>query len=273
MNIGKSLVLAALAVAAAAALVLASARTSAESAQSSETETPGAVHETMNAASGSSTAPADGGRRLARVVSLTMVSTTRHVAADGRQQLISSSTLLRLSDGSFSQKTVHYGEDGSEREAEHHVAEAGRAVFRVDERRRLLILTAPMPEGLNLSTEEALRSGSLFVREDSVLGHNTLVLRYAAGPDENSYIERYYAPDLQCIVKEVSASPHGMLVTEATEITPGEPDRSTFAPLSAYRIDASDFEQKLRGIEQAEGDSATARELRGRLMRATRGRQ
>ncbi len=169
-------------------------------------------------------------------------------------------------DGVFKIVRTDYNADGiSVRRTSEGFGIAGSGFFDVDAERKRLVFLQPL-DG-NGITEEAVREDECFHREDSVAGQSTLVLR-DGGADETSYRETHYAPALgNLIVKIVTVNSRGEEVTEATEITHGEPDPKLFKELAQYEVSYAAAEERIRQAERA-GRRTQAARLRGKLERA-----
>jgi len=132
----------------------------------------------------------------------------------------------------------------------------GRGVFQVDEINKQLILLSPLPlgEGVKIISEDPsgqedrLRRSAQFVREETVLGYKTFVLR-SSESETTEYDETYIAPALQGLsIKYVHISKEGMEVIEPTKIEVGELEESIFT-LPDYSINYAKFERKIQENE------------------------
>jgi hypothetical protein len=160
------------------------------------------------------------------------------------------------SDGSWKQHSTYTSPDGKTKRQELVFGLIGRGVFQVDEQHRVLhFISAMTASPLYVSSD--LRRDERYVKDDSVLGYETRVLRFMAD-DGSGYTENYYAPGLQdLLIKTVSVSENGVSVTEAVQIRLGEASEDEFGSLPDWPIRYERFEEKIESLEEAgNGDAA-----------------
>lgn len=165
-------------------------------------------------------------------------------------------------DGSWNQVSRYASPDGKFAKEDVATGVVGRGVFEVDKKRRVLhFLSALSPDSVGLTTD--LRKDEHYVRDESVLGYETRVLRFP-NDDGSGYTERYYAPALQGVaLKSVSVGEGGTSVTEAVQVQLGEPAESEFA-LPDWPVEYDRYEQKIEQLEDA-GRPGTAEQMRQTL--------
>jgi hypothetical protein len=109
-----------------------------------------------------------------------------------------------------------------------------------------------------------------FLKDDVVQGYKTYVLHYEIDKD-GSFMDEYYAPDLDGYpIRAMKVSPHGVSVTEAVEITFGDPDEKVFASLPKSKVNYDHFKKKMAALDQEGSREAAAtmqRELEQRLAK------
>lgn len=109
-----------------------------------------------------------------------------------------------------------------------------------------------------------------YTRDEVVQGYKTYVLHYEIDKD-GSYMDEYYAPDLDGYpIRAMKVSPNGVSVTEAVEITFGDPDESVFASLPKSKVNYDHFKKKMDTLEQdghREAAATMKRELDQRLAK------
>ena len=105
-----------------------------------------------------------------------------------------------------------------------------------------------------------------------VQGYKTYVLHYAE--DDGSYQDDYCAVDLDgYAIKSVKVTPRGSSVTEATQITPGDPDDRVFGSLPHWLVKYDRFKEKIAALEddgKHEAAEAMRRELEQQLAKHIR---
>ena len=174
------------------------------------------------------------------------------------------------SDGSWKQVNTYASPDGKFVKEDIGYGLVGRGVFQADRKNRVLYFLSSMePESVNLTTD--LRRAENYVRDDSVLGYETRVLRFPSD-DGTSYTESYYAPALQNVaIKSVSVSEGGTSVTEAVEIRLGEPPEGEFAGMLDWPVRYDRYEEKIQVLEDR-GRRDTAEQMRQLLDRQRQGK-
>lgn len=192
----------------------------------------------------------------------------------GQTQAQSQALIMRAqrNDGSFKLVTTYLQPDVTTASISSAFGYAGVGIFRLDEAHHQLIFFSPLELAPALSTEEALRQDHRFVREETVLGYHTLVLKEQLG-STNSYQEQYYAPELQgVIIKSVTVSDEGTEVIEPTKIETTEPSPQEFLALYLYPINFHEYDEKIR-VQESKGNKEMAQLMRRRLERAQQWRR
>jgi hypothetical protein len=183
----------------------------------------------------------------------------------GETRLLLTSRRYQRADGVFKLVNTLQGRDGVAR-TETHFGFMGFGTFRLAEARRQLVFAAPIAHEELPDVEAYLRANSLYDRTEDVRGQNTIVWRQT-GEGGKSFTEEYRAPALGgLLIKRVISSARGQEVFEPTEITIGEPAAGLFAELSAYAMDYSHFEGRIREVER-NGNKETALAMRRALSR------
>jgi hypothetical protein len=144
----------------------------------------------------------------------------------------------------------------------------GRGVFQVDKDRGVLSFISQMPpkEETSYVPINDGHNHPRFSRDAVVQGYNTYVLHYVVAED-GSYEDEYYAPDLDGYpIKSFKFAPYGSSVTEAIQITLGDPDESVFGSLPNWFVDYDRFQKKIQAIEE-DGHHETADAMRRELER------
>lgn len=142
----------------------------------------------------------------------------------------------------------------------------GQGVFQVDKDQGVLHFLSQMPPKEETSYVPITdgHESPRFSRHEVVQGYKTYVLHYVVDPD-GSYEDEYYAPDLDgYAIKSVKFAPYGSSVTEAIQITLGDPDESLFGSLPNWIVDYERFKDKIQAIED-DGHHETAEALRRQL--------
>ena len=102
-----------------------------------------------------------------------------------------------------------------------------------------------------------------FVRDDTVQGYRTYVLRFQE--DDGGYYEMYCAPELDNEpVLTVSMSPGSVGITDTVEVIPGDPDDKAFGPLPNFLVSYEFFKSKIAITEKA-GNHEIAEAMRREL--------
>jgi len=171
------------------------------------------------------------------------------------------------SDGTWKEVRTAYKSNGKVLRENITFGLPGQGVFQVDKDQGVLHFLSQMPPKEETSYV-AITDGHedpRFSRDDIVQGYKTYVLHNVIG-DDGSYEDEYHAPDLDGFtIKSVESSPYGSSVTEAIQITLGDPDESVFASLPNLVVDCDRFEKKIKAIE-ADGRHETAEALRRELQ-------
>ena len=192
-------------------------------------------------------------------IALTMIS--QQTLTPTGEPVVQGFTKVRYqrADGSWKQVST-LTRDGKVAKEEIVFGLTGRGVFQVDEQHRVLqFLSAMTASPLYVSSD--LRRDEHYVKDDSILGYETRVLRFNAD-DGSGYTENYYAPGLQdLLIKTVSVSEKGVSVTEATQIRLGEPSEGEFRSLPDWPIRFERFEEKIESMEGA-GNQQAAEQMR-----------
>ncbi len=182
-------------------------------------------------------------RKPSAPVGFKMTSTQTYTPTGGKARVTATVERFQKADGTFKSVYTYYNPDGSVQRTNSSFGQAGRGVFRVDEKSKTSTFLSPMPAKKPIFTEDILRSDPNFVREEIVLGYKTFVSRL---PDDDSsdYTELYRAIDFQGLaIKMVDVSSGGTNVLEPTKIEIGEPDAKIFeAP--DYPINYEEYKQK-----------------------------
>ncbi len=178
----------------------------------------------------------------------------------GFQRVSKWGKLPYVDDGSWKQVGTYTSPDGKIKKEELGFGLIGRGVFQVDKRERVLyFLSAMTASPLYVSSD--LRRDERYVRDDSVLGYETRVLRFKAD-DGSGYTENYYAPGLQdLLIKTVSVSENGVSVAEAVQILLGEPNEDEFGSVPDWPIRYERFEEKIESLKEA-GNEDAAEQMR-----------
>lgn len=142
----------------------------------------------------------------------------------------------------------------------------GRGVFQVDKDQGVLNFLSQMPPKEETSYVPITngRDNKRYSRDDVVQGYKTYVLHYVIGED-GSYEDEHYAPDLDgYAIKSFKFAPYGSSVTEAIQITLGDPDESMFGSLPNWLVDYDRFKNKIQAVED-DGHHETAEAMRRQL--------
>jgi hypothetical protein len=200
-----------------------------------------------------------------------MASTQVFTPAGGQPSLHATIERHQKSDGSFKSVTTYYKPDGTVRRVDTGFGQTGRGVFQVDEKKRSLNFISPMRDSAHVLTEAMMRQDPHVVRDETVSGYKTIVVRLPDSDGSGGYTELYGAPALQGeIIKSVSVSESGVTVIEPTKIVTGEPDAAVFAAVPAYPVNYDQFEEKIKSLEEA-GNLKAAEEMRRRLQQLKSG--
>jgi len=193
-------------------------------------------------------------------LALTMISRQTVTPAGEAPQPGFTAMRYQRSDGSWKQVSTYTSPDGKLQKENIGFGLMGRGVFEVNKRNRILYFISAMPANPFYSPND-LRRDERYVRDDSVLGYETRVLRFP-DDDGSGYIENYYAPALHdLLLKTVSVSEEATSVTEAVQIQLGEPSEDEFRSLPDWPIRFDRFEEKIEVMENA-GNTAAAEQMR-----------
>lgn len=196
-------------------------------------------------------------------IALTMISKQTITPPGEPSQQGFTKIRYQRSDGSWKQVTTYTSADGKTKRKELVFGLNGRGVFQVDEQHRVLQFLSAMTAGSPYVSSD-LRRDERYVKDDSVLGYETRVLRFKAD-DGSSYTENYYAPGLQDLpIKTVTVSENGVSITEAVQIRLGEPSEDEFRSLPDWPIRFERFEEKIESLKEA-GNEDAAEQMRQQL--------
>ena len=187
--------------------------------------------------------------------------------AEARQADYVITARYQKSDGTWKEVRTAYKSSGKVLREDITFGLPGQGVFQVDKDQGVLHYLSQMPPKEETSYV-AITDGHdnpRFSRDDIVQGYKTYVLHYVVA-DDGSYEDEYYAPDLDgSMIKSIKSSPYGSSVTEAIQITQGDPDESVFGSLPDLVVNYDRFEKKIKAIE-ADGRHETAEALRRELQ-------
>lgn len=172
------------------------------------------------------------------------------------------------SDGTWKEVRTAYKSDGQVLRKEIGLGIPGQGAFQVDTAHGRLNFLSSMPPKEETSYVPFAdgHEHPKFLRHERVQGYNTYVLHDIVAED-GSYAENYYAPDLDgCLIKSLKVAPYGSSVTEAIQITFGDPDESVFASLTNWVVDYDRFKKKIQAIED-DGHHETGEAMRRELER------
>jgi hypothetical protein len=172
------------------------------------------------------------------------------------------------SDGTWKQVRTAYKSNGEVIRKDIGFGIPGQAAYQVDTARGVLNFLSSMPPKEVTSYVQITdgHDNPRFLRDETVQGYNTYVVHDIVGED-GSYEDEYYAPDLDgCLIKSFKFAPYGSSVTEAIQITLGDPDDSVFSSLPNLVVDYDHFRKKIQAIE-SDGHHETAEALRRELER------
>jgi hypothetical protein len=151
-------------------------------------------------------------------------------------------------------------DDGSVIKKVEKYAVNGRGLFKVDEQNKKLVFLGMRPDALIIRSSEELRKDSEFVREESILGYQTFVLRQNL--DESNYTEVYTAPDLQGIPLRIDfVSDKSRTTIEAVEVDLSEDALNGLTVMPDYPIDYGNFEKSIQSVEKS-GNNQAAEQMR-----------
>lgn len=170
------------------------------------------------------------------------------------------------SDGTWKEVRTAYKSSGKVLREQISFGIPGKGVFQIDKDKEVLSFLSQMPSKEQTSYVPITNGhdNKRFSRDEEVQGYKTYVLHYAVAED-GSYEDEYYAPDLDgYAIKSVKLAPYGSSVTEAIQITLGDPDESLFSSLPNFSVDYDRFEKKIQAIED-DGHRDTAETMRRQL--------
>lgn len=172
-------------------------------------------------------------------------------------------------DGTWKMVRTGYKSDGAVIKEDMSFGQPGRGVFQVDPQTRSLNFLSPMETNPSETPVYDPRQDSHFVREETVQGYSTFVLRFTED-DGSGYIDLYLATDFgNYPIKEISVSQMGTATTEPVKIEVKEPDAKEFSYLPNWPVKYEHFEEKIQSMEQAgrhESAEAMRQQLRQRLQ-------
>lgn len=170
------------------------------------------------------------------------------------------------SDGTRKEVITAYKSNGTVLRENITFGVPGQGVFQVDKGHGVLHFLSQMPPKEETSYV-AITDGHQhprFTRDEAVQGYKTYVL-HAVVDEDGSYEDEYHAPDLDgYTIKSSKWAPYGSSVTEAIQITLGDPDESVFGSLPNFLVDYDRFEKKIQAIED-DGHHETAEAMRRQL--------
>lgn len=176
------------------------------------------------------------------------------------------STYYSRADGVFATVRIASGDSREAGTPEVTVGEPGRGVFQVNQLDRKLVFIGPLPEDTTAPLVEDLRRSEQYQGEATVLGYPTIILRKQR---RDFYIDTYYAPDFQLVIKTITVTQQGTTTIEPASIIPGPSDNTIFTSLADFSIDTSSYRVKLEKAERVQGEAAVAEELRRHLEKAS----
>lgn len=170
------------------------------------------------------------------------------------------------SDGTWKEVRTAYKTNGKVLREAIQFGIPGRGAFEVDKRHGVLDFISSMPPK-EVTSYVPITDGHehpRFIRHDIVQGYKTYVLHYVVGED-GSYEDEYYAPDLDGYpIKSFKFASYGSSITEAMQITLGDPDESVFGSLPNWLVDYDRFKKSIQAIED-DGHHETAEAMRREL--------
>lgn len=172
------------------------------------------------------------------------------------------------SDGTHKEVITAYKANGKVLRENITFGVPGQGVFQVDKVHGVLHFLSQMPPKEETSYVPITdgHEHPRFIRDEVVQGYKTYVL-HAVVDEDGSYEDEYIAPDLDgYVIKSFKWAPYGSSVTEAIQITLGDPDESAFGSLPDSLVDYERFEKKIQAIED-DGHHETAEAMRRELER------
>ena len=196
----------------------------------------------------------------------TITSKETFTPSDGGTPLLGITKVrYQKSDGTWKEVRTYHNPDGTVKEINTAFAQIGRGVFQVDEKNRTLtFISFKRVKQLDSTTYDP-RKDPRFIREDSVFGYQTQVLRFPED-DGSGYTEIHLAPALQNFpIKQVHVSSKGTAVEEPVKIEVGNPPESVFKSLPDWPVKYDDFKDKIQATEDA-GNHEMAEQMRHELQ-------
>jgi hypothetical protein len=167
------------------------------------------------------------------------------------------------SDGTWKEVRTAYKSNGAVLRKDIGFGIPGQGSYQVDTAQGVLNFLSPMPPR-EVTSYVQITDGHEnpgFLRNETVQGYNTYIVHNLVA-DDGSYEDGYYAPDLDgSLIKSFKFAPYGSSITEAIQITLGDPDESVFSSLPNWVIDYDHFKKKIQAIED-DGQHETAEALR-----------
>lgn len=196
----------------------------------------------------------------------TMTLTRTLTPRDGDPIHAATEVRYQRSDGSWKQVTVYFDRGGVVQKVDTMLGRVGEGVFQLDNENKALSFISPMEVRAGDTSVPNLRNDPKFVREDSVRGYKTNVLRFSE-ESGSGYVEVYYAPALRNFpVKTVTSSDGGTSVIEMTQIELGSPSESEFNELPAWPVNYDRYEQKIKAIDDT-GQHEAADQMRQEMQK------
>lgn len=200
----------------------------------------------------------------------TIISKRTFTPSDGGQPMGElTMTRYQRTDGTWKQIVTYFKSDGTVNRRTVTFGQPGRGVFQQDEDQANLKFISQMDKPLSELPLFDIRSDPAFLKELSILGYQTFVLRSYEEDSSGDYSDVYYAPAFHNLsLKEVSYSKRGVTVLEPVEIRIGEPRQDDFGSLPNGNVDYELFEQKIRVLDdrgKLDAANAIKQELQRRL--------
>ncbi len=171
-------------------------------------------------------------------------------------------TRYQRSDGTWKQVRTYYNANGQVVMKDIGYGIPGSGVFKIDKTRGVLDFVSAMPpvERTSYVPIDDGHTQTNFLRDDSVAGYQTYVLRFA--DHDGGYTDFYKAPELDGhAIRKVTVSTLGVSITEPIQIKIGDPDNRVFAGLPNWLINYDHFKEKISVMEEA-GKHEAAQALR-----------
>lgn len=206
-------------------------------------------------------------RKPRSVLAYTIISKRTFTPADGgapRHEV----TMARYqkSDGTWKELITYFDPNGAFYKKTTAFGQPGRGVFQVDEEKKEMSFISPMESAIADLPLFDLRNDPRLVKEASVLGYQTFVLREIED-SSGDYTENYLAPAFHNLsLKSISFSERRMSVLEPVEIKIGEPNEGEFTSLPNWEIKYDLFQEKIQVLEDR-GNNEVADQMRQELQR------